>query len=1121
MCCTGLVQLDLTSLAPALLRVTDQDLRELAGERSFTRGHAFAQQGRVTGWRVQPPLTLSATVRGATGTYRSDVQLAPDGGVLGGGCTCPVGLDCKHVVAVVLGGRGLARRLGPDDAAGSRRGRLELVRQAPAAPQWEQVLGAVLSTADQAPGCAPLGLLLEVRVDGRREVPAGAGSGDRGLPVAPTVRLRPVTTGKTGWVRTGVSWSGLEYPRYGSPRLDPAQVAALRRLLQARGASSRYYTEPDWLDLATLEEGWMGLLRRCRRAGITLLASQRDGGEVVLAEAPTAVAFDLVRTDDGLVLTPGLSLPTDLQSRAAGGSGWMLVGSPPTGVVARAGKDVLLAGFEPALDQASGQLLQHGPLHVPAVQAERFLVEAVPSLAKRFAIASADGSVTIDEPSPPRLRLTVRHEPGLRLVLGWEFSYAVGTGTATIPADGSGHAGVRAAVRDAAAEAALVESVVAAGPPAGAVLEVLGQPPRLAVSTVLAGFAVVEFLDRTLPRLAALDGLDVVVQGEPVEYVEAAEPPQVHVALAESAEGHDWFDLSVQVRVGAEQVPTGLLVTALTLGEQHLVLPSGTWFRVDRPELEDLRRLLEEARALQEVPDGPLRLSPYQADLWAELEALGVVHQQAEQWSRLVKGLTGGVTAALPPPAGLQAELRPYQQEGFEWLTFLRRHGLGGVLADDMGLGKTLQVLAMMLQERHETIADGGQRLPWLVVAPTSVLGAWVGEATRFAPGLRVRVLGETTARRGVEVSELAAEADLVLTSYAVLRLDADAFRAVRWAGLVLDEAQQVKNHQSVTYQSVRRLDAGSRFAVSGTPMENNLMELWSLLSITAPGLFPNPRRFTEYYRRPIESGTQPERLATLRRRIRPVMLRRTKQQVAAELPAKQEQVLRVDLPPRHRKIYDRALARERQRVLGLLEDAPRNRIAIFRSLTVLRQLSLHPGLVDAADDGVTCAKIDTLLEQLLPVVTEGHQAIVFSQFTSFLTRVRRRLEETGTRYAYLDGRTRKRTEAVEAFRSGDAPVFLVSLKAGGTGLTLTEADYVFLLDPWWNPAVEAQAVDRAHRIGQDKPVNVYRLVSADTIEEKVLALQERKRQLFATVVDDGALTSGALSAEDIRALVH
>jgi SNF2 family DNA or RNA helicase len=296
-------------------------------------------------------------------------------------------------------------------------------------------------------------------------------------------------------------------------------------------------------------------------------------------------------------------------------------------------------------------------------------------------------------------------------------------------------------------------------------------------------------------------------------------------------------------------------------------------------------------------------------------------------------------------------------------------------------------------------------------------------------------------------------------------------------------------------------------------------MDLWSLLSIVAPGLYPDPVQFTDEYRRPIESGADPEQLTRLRRRIRPLMLRRTKHEVAPELPPKQEQVLHVDLAPAHRRVYSKHLQRERQRVLGMLDDVQKNRIAIFRALTMLRQLSLAPSLVDDDYAAIEASKIDVLMGQVREVVAEGHRALVFSQFTGFLKLVRTRLEAAGIGYSYLDGRTRDRAARIAAFREGDDPLFLISLKAGGFGLTLTEADYVFILDPWWNPAAEEQAIDRTHRIGQDKTVMVYRLVATDTIEEKVVALQDRKRRLFADVVGAEGLLGAPLTPDDIRGL--
>ncbi len=432
-----------------------------------------------------------------------------------------------------------------------------------------------------------------------------------------------------------------------------------------------------------------------------------------------------------------------------------------------------------------------------------------------------------------------------------------------------------------------------------------------------------------------------------------------------------------------------------------------------------------------------------------------------------------------------------------------------------MGLGKTLQALALICHARGGDSGAG----PFLVVAPTSVVSNWVGEAGRFASALRIDAVTDTLARCGRTIAEVAA-ADVVVTTYTLFRLDAHAYRAVAWSGLILDEAQYVKNHQAKTYRCARELAAPFKLAITGTPMENNLMELWSLLSITAPGLFPDPKRFAEQFARPIERDGDAEQLGRLRRRIKPLVKRRTKGLVAADLPAKQEQILDVDLHPRHRKLYDTHLQRERQKILGLIDDLDRNRFTILRSITLLRQLSLHAGLVDDDHEAVPCAKLGALVEQLKDVVGGSHRALVFSQFTRFLAKARARLDAEGIGYCYLDGRTRRRDRVLERFKGGADPVFLISLKAGGFGLNLTDADYCFLLDPWWNPATETQAIDRTHRIGQTRAVMVYRVIARDTIEEKVAALARRKAALFSGVMDEGDLFASSLTAEDIRGLV-
>ena len=506
-------------------------------------------------------------------------------------------------------------------------------------------------------------------------------------------------------------------------------------------------------------------------------------------------------------------------------------------------------------------------------------------------------------------------------------------------------------------------------------------------------------------------------------------------------------------------------------------------------------------------------------------------------------------------PAGLLATLRPYQLEGFRWLAFLHEHRMGGILADEMGLGKTVQALALLAHasEQHreatERAAERGEAItpfaPFLVVAPTSVVTNWAAEAQRFLPEAKVAVITETTTSKS-PLSERVTGAHLVLTSYTLLRMDEAAYTSYAerigtadstadgapddpaggtgWGALLLDEAQFVKNTGTRAWSIARAIPARVKIAMTGTPIENNLMELWALLAIVADGLFPSARAFRNLYARPAESGEDPEHAAVvtarLRRRIRPLMLRRTKEQVAAELPTKNDTRVNLPLAPGHRRIYDTHLQRERQKVLGLLEDMDKNRFTIFQSLTLLRRLALDAALIDPVGyAGIPSAKRDYLVGRLFELLAGGHRVLVFSQFTGYLRSIAARLDSEGIGYLYLDGSTRNRAEVIEAFRGGQAPVFLISLKAGGFGLNLTEADHVFIMDPWWNPAAEQQAVNRIHRIGHDKEVHVYRLVAEGTIEEKVMKLQESKAALFNAVVGESEFASAAITAADVRKL--
>ncbi len=466
----------------------------------------------------------------------------------------------------------------------------------------------------------------------------------------------------------------------------------------------------------------------------------------------------------------------------------------------------------------------------------------------------------------------------------------------------------------------------------------------------------------------------------------------------------------------------------------------------------------------------------------------------------------GGVPD-LPPPVGLEAELRPYQRIGQAWLRTLEEQGLSGVLADDMGLGKTLQTLSAVLAGK-----DAG---PTLVVAPRSVLRNWQDEAARFTPELRVASLHG--ASRQSTLRRLAAgELDLVVTTYGVMRQDAEQIARVPLRCVVLDEAQAIKNPDSKTARAARTLKADHRLALTGTPIENHLSELWSLFTFLSPGFFGSRNQFDASFGKPAAAG-DPHAIDALRRRVQPFVLRRLKSEVATDLPPRTDIVLRCPLSQAQKEAYDQAL-RGGVSALGIDDKRPR-RMQVLEILTRLRQASCHAGLLPGGDPFAASGKLDLLLEHLEAIVDEGHAALVFSQWTSLLDRVEPRLDDASIPFLRLDGSTRNRAEVVDRFQDRNGPpVFLISLKAGGTGLNLTRADHVVHLDPWWNPAVERQATDRAHRIGQERPVFAYKLVSEGTVEERILSLQARKMALADAVLEGQGVTS--ITDEELEELL-
>jgi len=959
---------------------------------------------------------------------------------------------------------------------------------APRTPTWRDLVPGSARAAGSTAGSAALALGVELRQlaitaawESRRAetiTPRGlhARATDLLLGVRPLVR----STRTGAWIKGDASWDAVRRPHNPYPD-DPARwFAELYSIGRDVFAIGAFADSSEWLTLDTVTSGLLWPhLRTAEDLGIPIVATQ-PFLTVTLADTADAVVEIARRSQSGggmrvtaAISVDGRPVPA-AQVRAIGRTGVYAYDAP--------GDRIALTLAPLALDDPLHTLLAAGgEMAVPAVDADEFLREVAPRVAQHVAVRAVDVTVPPVAATRPLVRIVFR--PGDAL----EYTVTDLTPEATA---------------DLAPE---VTALVEAG------------------SGERRGVEAAEFMVRVVPALEAR-GVRVETSGVQRAYRELTGSPRITLSTVESSDP-DWFDLGVLVTIDGRTIPFTPLFTALSLGRKKLLLTDGSYFSLGHPALQRLRDLIDEAGELTEWETGP-RISRYQVALCADFEDLADETLPAVTWRATAAALRDVERIEpVPPPTGLRAELRGYQQAGLDWLAFLWRHRLGGILADDMGLGKTLQMLALIAHAREQ-----GETRPFLVVAPTSVTTTWADEAARFVPSLRTVTVGATRGRRTASVSEIAADADVVITSYALLRLDAGEFASTPWAALLLDEAQFVKNPRTAVHRAAREVPADVTFAITGTPLENSLADLWSLLSLTAPGLFASERRFRQDYIGPIEHGKVPEnaeggpfraaRLARLRHRIRPLVLRRTKDLVAPELPETQQQEVRIELAPAHRALYDATLQRERQKILGLLDDLDRQRFIIFRSLTLLRMLSLAPGLVDPAHARVGSSKLDALADQLTEIVAEGHRVLVFSQFTSYLALVAERLARAGIAHVQLDGSTRRRAAVIEEFRAGEAPVFLISLKAGGFGLTLTEADYVFLLDPWWNPAAEAQAIDRTHRIGQRRTVMVYRMIAADTIEEKVMALQRRKARLFTAVMDDEALFGQALSADDIRGLL-
>ncbi|MCT1867443.1 DEAD/DEAH box helicase [Dermabacter sp. p3-SID358] len=1033
-------------------------------------------------------------------------------------CTCPVVMNCKHGAALALWSGRQAEQWSE-----SREAEAEAEAEQPAS--WLETLAPLLRASDEeTEDTTPLALGFDLKAEqlhksrfswGYESLTKEHLEAGKGVFLA----IRPLRRGKrNNWIKSGLSWRTFEY-RMSGRGYDPAHADALTRIF-ALSEADRSHTaavEQLWINQFRSPILWEALVR-AHEAGVAFVGLD-NVGEVRLGQGAD-VGLDLSGADSlkvrALAHIDGEPRP---EARMLGSNGVIDIHPGKRGTF-----DIEFAATPALVPMPVQRLLEtRTRIDVPKSDREAFFDSALPRISRVTNVASGDGSVTMPAPKAPVLRLNVAYSGANTVELEWSWFYpSTRSRFGVYQQGGTG--------RDHNYEDGLLAELRELWPTVGGALPT----DRAAEGTEkLSDVDTAFFTEHVLSELEAREGIDVAISGTRHTYRELDGAPSVRVRQTENPGKNDWFDLGFEVTLEGKTIPFPSLFVALAKGQSKLLLEDRTYFSLEHPAFDALRALIAEGEALAEWEPERQQISKYQVGFWEDLADAADVVEAADGWEATVGKLKNfEAIPHTPLPTGLHAELRSYQREGFEFLALLYSLGLGGILADDMGLGKTLQALTL-IQHAREGVSAGefrgnesagptpaGPDRPFLVMAPSSVTGVWQAEAARFTPNLRVALVNRTRRARKTELRREIEGADIVVTSYTIARIDSEEFAREQFAGLILDEAQFVKNRASRIHQSVKRLKAPFRLAITGTPMENSLGDLWAIMSIVAPGVLGPHVQFRSHFTQPIESGEHPEKMPVLRRRLRPFMLRRTKELVAKDLPEKQEQVVKVELEGAHRRIYDSVLQRERKKVLGLINDMDKNRFIVFRSITLLRMLALDPALVDdGGDKNAPSTKLQVLFERLDEVVSEGHRVLVFSQFTSFLARVAEQLRERQVAYQYLDGSTRDRADVIRDFREGNDPVFLISLKAGGFGLTLTEADYVFLLDPWWNPAAENQAIDRTHRIGQTERVMVYRLVASDTIEDKVLALQDKKRALFDSLTDGGEAFSTQITADDVKEL--
>jgi uncharacterized membrane protein YfbV (UPF0208 family) len=1098
-----------------ILRFKEADILHACGRTYVERGRQYQRAGRVLKVEMSSDgLAIGGLVQGSAGRrYEQSIEIEPmsDGAQIYGRCSCPMEYDCKHVAAALLEVLVQSMRHG---GLTSKPGRVRT--SAPDELQeWWRHLSETLTEPARSPHATQnqqkLLYILQLRKTRSTKTTDSL--------FLSTFKSRLLKKG--GWGKmTPMYWSQLtgQGYGYGDPPswLDPLDRQIVELL---SGRISWEYSVQIEGDVGVL------LLKRLLKSGRCFL--EGDMSSPISPGPAREARFDWSRKKKDQVLSVALD--------GVGGP-WLPLSTDPPWYLDFAGH---LAG--PVIQPLDPRLF-HSLCLLPPVPQER-----LPELVRLLAPLAPSESLALpidlqierfqDAPVPVLHLQGVRRADGVLVhVAQLCFDYGPWRLHPWAPGDDAVpllHRDGRDWLieRNPAIERERMQHLVELGfePAQFAGVGRQGETDLLFTGRTTAQSAArwQKFLSEAVPNLKD-QGWRIETDQDSFR-LRFEQADTVTARLGEGEAG--WFDIGLDLMFEGrtlELLP--LLLQALEEGVDPtdgllVAQGEGRWLEIPAAMLAPvLDTLFELYGGLSLGRRGELRLHRSLAPWLEELESRMAAGGTTLQWeggenlralAERLRGFQG--LQPLTPPTGLQAELRSYQQRGLAWLQFLREFGFGGILADDMGLGKTVQALAHLLYEQEA----GRLERPVLVVAPTSVLGNWQREAERFAPQLRVLV--SHGAQRS-DAFDRIDQYDLVITSYALLPRDGEVLSGVHWHTVILDEAQAIKNPRTQGAKIAAALNADQRLCLTGTPMENHLGEIWSLFHFLMPGFLGPEKSFNAQFRTPVEKRGDALRRLELVRRVSPFVLRRTKEMVASELPAKTEMVRKVELEGGQRRLYESIRLAMVDKVSALLsrKGLARSHIEVLDALLKLRQACCDPRLVplDSARGIHASAKLTLLLEMLDSLFEEGRRILLFSQFTSMLSLIEPELERRGISYLKLTGRTRKRQELIDRFQSGEVPLFLISLKAGGVGLNLTAADTVIHYDPWWNPAVERQATDRAHRIGQDKPVFVYKLVAADTVEEKILQLQERKQALADGIYGKGEQeTLAALSSEEILSL--